>query len=505
MANVTGPTSSTDDAITRWDGTSGTLVKDSTVLLDDPGNLTGINSISSDGGAFTSDGSGNVSAASFNGVFNGSSTTQSPADNSTLLATTAYADAAAAAVPVVTDLDDLSDCITQYAIKSIFIGSGSGPGTGGASFNTALGQNCLSAVTGASNTAIGFEALQHNTSGNLNLAIGREALTLNTTGSSNLAIGDNAGNIISTGSGNTIIGAAAGQTLTTGSENIIIGHGADVASASTSNTLNIGNVIKATGMNVPSTSTATVAGALTVTGLITGTSTTQSPGDNSTKLATTAYVDAAVAAGGPHATTFQWLTSGSGATYTTPANCKGLLIRMTGGGGAGGSDAAGTPQSGGNGGDTIFNSIHAKGGVGGSAGSASAGGAGGRGTTAGTGTASFRVLGSAGTGAGRGGAGVSFAGGNGGSSAFGGAGDSAQGDANGNAAFANSGSGGGGAGSGSNSGGGGGQAGEYVEIYISSPSATYTYTIGAAGAATTTGTFNGAAGGTGIIIVTEYY
>jgi hypothetical protein len=47
------------------------------------------------------------------------------------------------------------------------------------------------------------------------------------------------------------------------------------------------------------------------------TTTTQTAGDNSTKIATTACVDAAAATGG--AATYQYLTSGSGATYTRPA------------------------------------------------------------------------------------------------------------------------------------------------------------------------------------------
>jgi hypothetical protein len=91
MANVTGPASSTDTAIARWNGTSGTEIQDSVVLVDSSGNVSGMNSISSDGGAFTSDGSGNVYATSFNGSFNGSSTTQPLGDNSTKVATTAFA------------------------------------------------------------------------------------------------------------------------------------------------------------------------------------------------------------------------------------------------------------------------------------------------------------------------------------------------------------------------------------------------------------------------------
>jgi hypothetical protein len=38
--DVTGPASSTDNAIVRWDGTGGSLVQDSGVIIDDSGNLT---------------------------------------------------------------------------------------------------------------------------------------------------------------------------------------------------------------------------------------------------------------------------------------------------------------------------------------------------------------------------------------------------------------------------------------------------------------------------------
>ncbi len=54
------------------------------------------------------------------------------------------------------------------------------------------------------------------------------------------------------------------------------------------------------------------AGGVTLPGTTTGATTTQSPSDNSTKLASTAYVDAAVAAGGGGA--FSGLTSGTNTT-----------------------------------------------------------------------------------------------------------------------------------------------------------------------------------------------
>lgn len=39
---VSGPSSSTDNAITRWDATTGRLIQDSTVFVDDSGNITGV-------------------------------------------------------------------------------------------------------------------------------------------------------------------------------------------------------------------------------------------------------------------------------------------------------------------------------------------------------------------------------------------------------------------------------------------------------------------------------
>jgi hypothetical protein len=75
--NVTGPVSSTDTAIARWNGTGGNVIEDSVVLVDSSGNITGVASIGS-----------NVSLSG-----NPTTTTQSPNDNSTKIATTAYVDA----------------------------------------------------------------------------------------------------------------------------------------------------------------------------------------------------------------------------------------------------------------------------------------------------------------------------------------------------------------------------------------------------------------------------
>ena len=47
--DITGPVSSTDNAIARWDGTSGNLIQDSSVTIDDSNNLTGVVNLTATG------------------------------------------------------------------------------------------------------------------------------------------------------------------------------------------------------------------------------------------------------------------------------------------------------------------------------------------------------------------------------------------------------------------------------------------------------------------------
>lgn len=211
------------------------------------------------------------------------------------------------------------------------------------------------------------------------------------------------------------------------------------------------------------------------------------------------------ASGGPVRTRTRTVltTSGSTATYSTPAACVAINVRIIGGGGSGGPGGGAGAANGGSGGNTTFGTalLTANGG---SLGTQAAGGAGGSASggdiniTGGSGNYPF-TNGSTGTNSGGMGAGT-FLGGAGG----GGVGASA-----GIAGATNSGAGGGGGGNGasSTSSGGGGGAGGYCEKLISSPSASYTYFIGAGGTASTGGASGsaGGAGGSGIIIVDEFY
>ena len=126
----------------------------------------------------------------------------------------------------------------------------------GGTYNSAFGNGALSSssLTGYADTAVGYGALTSNTSGNNNSAFGVNTLYY-TTGSNNTGIGYATGGSITTGGGNVAIGFAATSAPTTGLNNILIGAGqgyggntADTPAAGTSNFLNIGNAIFATGI-----------------------------------------------------------------------------------------------------------------------------------------------------------------------------------------------------------------------------------------------------------------
>ena len=196
------------------------------------------------------------------------------------------------------------------------------------------------------------------------------------------------------------------------------------------------------------------------------------------------------------------LTTGTGATFTTPMDANGnlplyLRVRMCGPGGGGAAlltNAGVTPAA-----DTSFAGWTALKGTGSAVGAASGGAGGGPGVS-GTGTQITRISGQRGSPGmvnGGGSQTFSFPGGNGGMTPFfGGAGTGVVNGAGGSAA-ANTGAGG--AGGGGSAAGvlatsPGGGSGEYVEFIISNPAATYTYTVGVGGTGGAAGTNAGGGG-----------
>jgi hypothetical protein len=90
-------------------------------------------------------------------------------------------------------------------------------------YNTAVGFNALANQFSNWNTAIGYQALESDTSGGLNSAVGAEALASNTTGGYNSALGMRALQENLTGTNNTAIGEEALYGNTSGTNNTAAG------------------------------------------------------------------------------------------------------------------------------------------------------------------------------------------------------------------------------------------------------------------------------------------
>ncbi len=162
--------------------------------------------------------------------------------------------------------------------------------------------------TGASNsTLVGYTAGQSITTGGNNTAIGAFSGGALTTGIDNTLVGyQSGGGLVSTnsctmlgfqagatvtGGSNTIIGAGvASSVLTTGTNNILIGTSGVVttAAAATSNTINIGNIFTATGINAPATAIVSIAG-LVASSTTTGITANPGGGQASATGLTTGY------------------------------------------------------------------------------------------------------------------------------------------------------------------------------------------------------------------------
>ena len=182
-------------------------------------------------------------------------TTQSPSNNSTKVATTAYVEAAVAAggggdvtkidpitanqIAVWNDSTDelrsdetvtigTDHSITLYQpntnsiTTNYIIGGGSSMTTG--QQNTGFGSSVLTLnTTGVGNVAIGSDSLTTNVSGNNNVAIGLETLK-RTTASDNIAIGSRVLQFDTTGYENTAIGGLSQSNITTAYGNTSLGY-----------------------------------------------------------------------------------------------------------------------------------------------------------------------------------------------------------------------------------------------------------------------------------------
>ena len=102
-----------------------------------------------------------------------------------------------------------------------------GRGAGAVATNTAVGTNSLQAnTTGSTNVAVGYQASYSNITGNFNTVLGYQALYSSTTAISNVAVGYAASYKTTTGTGNTALGYQALYENTSNAFNTAVGNAA---------------------------------------------------------------------------------------------------------------------------------------------------------------------------------------------------------------------------------------------------------------------------------------
>lgn len=225
--DFSGPASSTDNQLVRFDGTGGKTGQTSKITVDDDGRIfqTGLgNSVHIGSGAGASDDftANNIVAIGLNA--------------GTLITTAQRSVCVGAGAGSAITTGQNNTCIGTDA--------GSGITTQGNC--VAIGRASMTNVTGADNIAIGNGAMTNNSGGGTrNVAIGTSALTSVTgnANSSNVAIGWSSGFGVTTGSSNVFLGRSAGLATTTGSTNILIGALIEASGPTASSEINIGNTI----------------------------------------------------------------------------------------------------------------------------------------------------------------------------------------------------------------------------------------------------------------------
>jgi hypothetical protein len=152
------------------------------------------------------------------------------------------------------------------------------------SYNIGIGDDVLAFNTlGVGNIGIGITCIPSSTTASYNIALGTTSLASLTTGNYNIALGDGAGTLNTTASDNIYIGSQAGISNINNQYNNSICLGNNTKSKS-NNSIVIGSNTQSTFID----------GSLTVAGITSlgnnSTAITQLGSDNSTKIATTAFV-----------------------------------------------------------------------------------------------------------------------------------------------------------------------------------------------------------------------
>ena len=223
-ALVAGPASATDNAVVRYDGTSGKLTQNSGVTIDDAGNVVIPGDLTIQGTTVTLDATtllvedknielGSV-AVPTDITADGGGITLKGATDKTILWTSATQSwdfnqkvIAQVGLQVIGDLNNFG---LNGNPDSFAAGTGALDATTTASRNVAIGKNAGgSLLTGSDNYFLGFAAGGSATSSNFNVGIGKSSLTSLTTGDNNVAVGEQTLQAIKTTNRNTALGANA--------------------------------------------------------------------------------------------------------------------------------------------------------------------------------------------------------------------------------------------------------------------------------------------------------
>jgi len=247
VGDVVGPSTITDNAIVRFDTTTGKLIQESLITIDNNGDFSksgtlfihdqGTDNIGIGLGAVDviSSGQGNV------GIGPNALGAHTIGNNcvaiglDTLSASTGVVRSIAIGRKTLqssTSTTGKNICIGAFGMDILTTGDN----------NVAIGDNIMRAcltgsrnvaigsgdVMGSSddafdNVAVGYISLSTNIIGDSNVAVGSNSLLLST-GSNNTGIGYQSLDSVSTGTDNIALGYTAGNLLTTGNNNICIGH-----------------------------------------------------------------------------------------------------------------------------------------------------------------------------------------------------------------------------------------------------------------------------------------
>lgn len=243
--DVVGPASATDNAFTRFDGTTGKLIQNSTgATLSDTGGATFTGSVDVAG---TSTAGSNIKL--YEDTDNGTNYVSFKAPD-TIAANVTWtlpsADGTSSQVLSTNGSGTLSwatvsgggSAATPTALGTVY---GKQTTSGASPYLTAYGYNAGTNTTGANNTAVGFSALNTNSSGTDNAALGIYALNLNSSGSYNTAYGSYAMGSNTTASNNVGIGASALRSNTTGTQNVAVGYQAGYSTTTATGQTHVGD------------------------------------------------------------------------------------------------------------------------------------------------------------------------------------------------------------------------------------------------------------------------